>query len=128
MSVAGSICVRAVRDQQDVCLVAASHAVTAAPAPRILDTLARGALAEHGQDLATLAGRALPAGPRHHRADAAHRQRHPVPRAQGRGRALRPRRPGDRAALRAGRPARAQPLRRPDRARAARSSPTCRAC
>ncbi len=58
MSVAGSICVRAVRDQQDVCLVAASHAVTAASQHRILDTLARGTLADTGQDLPTLAGRA----------------------------------------------------------------------
>jgi uncharacterized protein (DUF58 family) len=57
MSVAGSICVRAVTDQQDVCLVAASHAVTAASRHRILDTLSRGELAEHGQDLSTLAGR-----------------------------------------------------------------------
>src|ERR1700733_6076048 len=51
MSVAGSICVRAVKDQQDVCVVAASHAVTAASPHRILDTLARGTLAETGQDL-----------------------------------------------------------------------------
>ena len=58
MSVAASIGVRAVKDQQDVCTVAASHAVTAASPHRILDTLARGALAEHGQDLSTLAGRA----------------------------------------------------------------------
>lgn len=58
MSVAGSICVRAVKDQQDVCVVAASHAVTAASQPRILDTLARGELADHGHDLSTLAGRA----------------------------------------------------------------------
>jgi len=58
MSVAGSICVRAVRDQQDVCVVAASHAVTTTAPHRILDTLARGTLAEHGQDLSTLAGRA----------------------------------------------------------------------
>ena len=58
MSVAGSICVRAVRDAQDVCLVAASHAVTAASQHRILDTLARGELADHGQDLVALARRA----------------------------------------------------------------------
>jgi uncharacterized protein (DUF58 family) len=58
MSVAGSVCVRAVKDQQDICLVAASHAVTAASQPRVLDTLARGALADSGQDLQTLAGRA----------------------------------------------------------------------
>jgi uncharacterized protein (DUF58 family) len=58
MSVAGSVCVRAVRDQQDVCAVAASHAVTATTPHRILDTLARGTLAEHGQELSTLAGRA----------------------------------------------------------------------
>jgi len=58
MSVAGSICVRAVKDQQDVCLVAASHAVTAASQHRILDTLASGTLADAGQDLPTLAGRA----------------------------------------------------------------------
>ena len=58
ISVAGSICVRAVKDQQDVCLVAASHAVTAASQHRILDTLARGEVAEHGQDLSALAGRA----------------------------------------------------------------------
>jgi uncharacterized protein (DUF58 family) len=57
MSVAGSVCVRAVTDQQDVCLVAASHAVTAAASHRILDTLARGTLAEQGQDLSTLARR-----------------------------------------------------------------------
>ena len=59
MSVAGSICVRAVRDQQDICLVAASHAVTAASPRRILDTLARGTLADRGQDLATLVRRAV---------------------------------------------------------------------
>jgi uncharacterized protein (DUF58 family) len=58
MSVAASICVRAVKDRQDVCAVAASHAVTAASPHRILDTLARGTLAEGGQDLPTLAGRA----------------------------------------------------------------------
>jgi uncharacterized protein (DUF58 family) len=58
MSVAGSICVRAVADQHDVCLVAASSAVTAASRHRIMDTLARGELAERGQDLPTLAGRA----------------------------------------------------------------------
>jgi uncharacterized protein (DUF58 family) len=57
MSAAGSICVRAVKDQQDVCLVAASHAVTAASSYRILDTLSRGTLAERGQELSTLAGR-----------------------------------------------------------------------
>jgi uncharacterized protein (DUF58 family) len=57
MSVAGSICVRAVRDQQNVCLIAASHAVSAASRPRFLDTIAAGALAETGQDLSTLAGR-----------------------------------------------------------------------
>jgi uncharacterized protein (DUF58 family) len=58
MSVAGSICVRAVTDQHDVCLVAASNAVTAASRHRIMDTLARGELAERGQDLPALAGRA----------------------------------------------------------------------
>jgi len=58
MSVAGSICVRAVADSHDVCLVAASGAVTAASRHRIMDTLARGELAERGQDLSTLAGRA----------------------------------------------------------------------
>ncbi len=58
MSVAGSICVRAVADSHDVCLVAASGAVTAASRHRIMDTLARGELAEKGQDLSTLAGRA----------------------------------------------------------------------
>jgi uncharacterized protein (DUF58 family) len=58
MSVAGSICVRAVADSHDVCLVAASSAVTAASRHRIMDTLARGELAERGQDLSTLAGRA----------------------------------------------------------------------
>jgi uncharacterized protein (DUF58 family) len=58
MSVTGSICVRAVKDQQDVCVVAASHAVTAASRHRILDTLAAGTLAERGQDMTTLAGRA----------------------------------------------------------------------
>jgi uncharacterized protein (DUF58 family) len=63
MSVAGSICVRAVRDQQDACLVAASHAVIAASQRRILDTLARGKLAEHGQELAALAGRAARLAP-----------------------------------------------------------------
>ncbi len=63
MSVAGSICVRAVRDQQDACLVAASHAVTAASQRRILDTLARGALADRGQELAALAGRAARLAP-----------------------------------------------------------------
>ena len=73
MSVAGSICVRAVRDQQDVCLVAASHAVSAASPRRILDTLARGALADHGQELAALVRPRGPAGVRHHRADAGHR-------------------------------------------------------
>ena len=57
MSVAGSICVRAVRDQQNVCLVAASHAVSAATRHRFLDTIAAGTLAETGQDLSTLAGR-----------------------------------------------------------------------
>ena len=57
MSVAGSICVRAVRDQQNVCLVAASHAVTAATRHRFLDAVAAGTLAETGQDLSTLAGR-----------------------------------------------------------------------
>jgi len=58
MSVAGSICVRAVADSHDVCLVAASSAVTAASRYRIMDTLARGELAERGQDLPTLARRA----------------------------------------------------------------------
>jgi uncharacterized protein (DUF58 family) len=58
MSVAGSICVRAVADSHDVCLVAASSAVTAASRHRIMDTLARGELAERGQDLPALAGRA----------------------------------------------------------------------
>jgi uncharacterized protein (DUF58 family) len=57
MSVAGSVCVRAVRDQQNVCLVAASHAVSAATRHRFLDTTAAGTLAETGQDLSTLAGR-----------------------------------------------------------------------
>ncbi len=63
MSVAGSICVRAVRDQQDACLVAASHAVIAGSQRRMLDTLARGRLAEHGQELAVLAGRAARLAP-----------------------------------------------------------------
>jgi uncharacterized protein (DUF58 family) len=63
MSVAGSICVRAVRDEQDVCLVAASHAVTAASPRRILDTVARGALADHGQELSVLTGRAARLAP-----------------------------------------------------------------
>jgi len=58
MSVAGSIGVRAARDQQDVCVVAAGHATSDADPRRILDTLARGELAGQGQDLATLAGRA----------------------------------------------------------------------
>jgi uncharacterized protein (DUF58 family) len=57
MSVAGSICVRAVRDLQNVCLVAASHAVSAATRHRFLDTIAAGTLAETGQDLSTLVGR-----------------------------------------------------------------------
>lgn len=57
MSVAGSICVRAVRDLQNVCLVAASHAVSAATRHRFLDTVAAGTLAETGQDLSTLVGR-----------------------------------------------------------------------
>ena len=35
MSVAGSICVRAVRDQQNVCMVAASHAVTTTTPHRV---------------------------------------------------------------------------------------------
>lgn len=63
MSVAGSICIRAVRDQQDACLVAASHAVTASSQRHILDTLARGRLADHDQDLARLAGRAVRLAP-----------------------------------------------------------------
>jgi uncharacterized protein (DUF58 family) len=58
MSVTGSIGVRAARDQQDVCVVAASHATSDASPRRILDTLARAVLADHGQDLATLASRA----------------------------------------------------------------------
>jgi uncharacterized protein (DUF58 family) len=57
MSVAGSICVRAVRDQQNVCLVAAGHAVSAASRHRFLDVIAAGTLAETGQDLSALAGR-----------------------------------------------------------------------
>jgi uncharacterized protein (DUF58 family) len=57
MSVAGSICVRAARDQQNVCLVAASHAVNSASRHRFLDTIAAGTLAPTGQDLSTLAGR-----------------------------------------------------------------------
>jgi len=57
MSVAGSVCVRAVQDQQNVCLVAAGHAVSAARRHRFLDTLAAGTLAETGQNLSTLAGR-----------------------------------------------------------------------
>jgi uncharacterized protein (DUF58 family) len=57
MSVAGSVCVRAVQDQQNVCLVAASHAVSAATRHRFLDTTAAARLAETGQDLSTLAGR-----------------------------------------------------------------------
>jgi uncharacterized protein (DUF58 family) len=58
MSAAGSICVRAVADSHDVCLVAASSAVTAASRHRIMDALARGEVAEQGQNLSTLAGRA----------------------------------------------------------------------
>jgi len=58
MSVAGSIGVRAARDQQDVCVAAAGHATRDADPRRILDTLARGELASQGQDLATLTGRA----------------------------------------------------------------------
>ncbi|HEY6790830.1 MAG TPA: DUF58 domain-containing protein [Trebonia sp.] len=57
MSVAGSICVRAARDSQDVYLVAASHAVSAASQRRLLDTLARGTLADEGQGLASLTAR-----------------------------------------------------------------------
>jgi uncharacterized protein (DUF58 family) len=57
MSVAGSVCVRAVQDQQNVCLVAASHAVSAATRHRFLDTVAAGTLADTGQDLSALAGR-----------------------------------------------------------------------
>jgi uncharacterized protein (DUF58 family) len=57
MSVAGSICVRAVRDQQNACLVAASHAASSASQYRFLDTVAAGTLAETGQDLTTLAVR-----------------------------------------------------------------------
>jgi uncharacterized protein (DUF58 family) len=58
MSVAGSIGVRAARDQLNVSLAAASHAASDASTWRILDTLARGELAERGQDLATLTARA----------------------------------------------------------------------
>lgn len=58
MSVAGSICVRAASDAHEVCLVAASHAVTAPSRRRILDTLSRGTLAVYGQDLAALTSRA----------------------------------------------------------------------
>ncbi len=57
MSVAGSICVRAVQDEQNVCLVAASHAVSAASRHRFLDAIAAGTLAETGQDLSALVGR-----------------------------------------------------------------------
>jgi uncharacterized protein (DUF58 family) len=58
MSAAGSICVRAVQDQQNVCLVAASHAVSAASRHRFLDTIAAGTLASTGQELSALAVRA----------------------------------------------------------------------
>ena len=58
MSVAGSICVRVARDSQDVYLVAASHAVSAASQRRLLDTLSRGTLADQGQDLASRTARA----------------------------------------------------------------------
>jgi uncharacterized protein (DUF58 family) len=58
MSVAGSICARAARDSQDVYLVAASHAVSAASQRRLLDTISRGTLAAQGQDLASLTSRA----------------------------------------------------------------------
>jgi uncharacterized protein (DUF58 family) len=58
MSVAGSICERVARDSQEAYVVAASHAVSAANARRLLDTVARGVLADDGQDLATLASRA----------------------------------------------------------------------
>lgn len=58
MSVAGSIGVRAARDQQEVSLFAASHATSDASSRRMLDTLARGQLADQGQDLAALAARA----------------------------------------------------------------------
>jgi uncharacterized protein (DUF58 family) len=57
MSVAGSICVRAVRDQQNVCLVAASRAVNAASRHLFLDALSAGTRAATGQDLSTLASR-----------------------------------------------------------------------
>jgi uncharacterized protein (DUF58 family) len=57
MSVAGSIAARVARDSQEVYLVAASHAVGAAHPRRLLDTIARGTLADVGQDLATLTSR-----------------------------------------------------------------------
>jgi uncharacterized protein (DUF58 family) len=58
MSVAGSICTRVARDSQETYLVAASHAVSAASPRRLLDTVARGTLADNGQDLVTLTSRA----------------------------------------------------------------------
>jgi uncharacterized protein (DUF58 family) len=58
LSVAGSIGLRAVTDQQDIYLVAASHAVNAARRERVLDTLARAELSDSGLDLASLAARA----------------------------------------------------------------------
>jgi uncharacterized protein (DUF58 family) len=57
MSVAGAICTRAARDQQNVCLVAASQLVSSTSRHRFLDTIAAGTLAETGQDLSTNAGR-----------------------------------------------------------------------
>lgn len=63
MSVAGSVGVRAARNQQDVCLVAAGHAAASASPLRILDTLARGELSASGQDLATMASRAARLAP-----------------------------------------------------------------
>lgn len=58
MSVAGAICARVARDAHEVYLVAASHAVAAASQRRLLDTIARGTLADEGQDLAALTARA----------------------------------------------------------------------
>ncbi len=63
MSVAASIGVRAARDQRDVSVVAAGHATGDANPWRILDTLCRGELAERGQDLASMTGKALRMAP-----------------------------------------------------------------
>lgn len=63
MSVAGSIGVRAARDQQDVSVIAAGHATSDANPRRILDTLCRGELAEQGRDLVSSTREALRIAP-----------------------------------------------------------------